>query len=144
MIVRGRFDLSDSPSRSEGLKLQFVTKYKNLIDAMMDQELAALGDAFVNFTFSLAISRKFNRPLGVKVRSSILSRALRKADMRKLLPHRFDRHKQADAAEALIVYGWIKGTVTIEECVAILERETEPDEAFSKILQTILSENKFS
>ena len=136
-------DLSAPCSRSEALKFAFMTRYRNLADVMMDQELAALGDAFVNFVFSLALSRKLNRPMGVKVQSLILSRALRKADVRRLLPHRVDRHKQADAAEALIVYGWITGIVTIEECVAALERETDADEAFGKILQKIAGDNKF-
>jgi len=143
LIVGGRSKLADSCSRSEGWKFPFLNRYRSLIDVMMDKELAALGDAFANFVFSLALSRRFNRPLGMKVQSLILSRALRKADIRKLLPHRVDRHKQADAAEALIVYGWITGTVTIEECVGTLERETEPDEAFGKILQNIVRNNRF-
>jgi len=134
--------LEDSCSRNDGSKFPFLNRYKSSIDVMMDQELAALGDAFVNFVFSLALTRRFNRPLGMKVQSLILSKALREADVRRLLPHRVDRHKQADAAEALIVYGWIKGIVTIEECVAIIEREAEPEEAFSNILRMILRESK--
>lgn len=126
------------------MKFPFLTRYRSLVEIMTDRELSALGDAYVNFIFSLALSRRLDRPVGMKAQSTVLSRALRKADLRKLLPHRVDRHKQADAAEAIIVYGWIRGIVTIEECVAILEQETEPDEAFAILLQTILKKVKFT
>ena len=136
--------MRDSCGQSQDLKFPFVTRYRNLVDIMTDHELAALGDAYVNFIFSLALSRKMNRPVGMKVQSLVLWKALKKADVRKLLPHRVDRHKQADAAEAIIVYAWIRGIVTIEECVAILEKEIEPDEAFTLLLQKILRKVKLS
>ncbi|MFQ6095930.1 MAG: ribonuclease III family protein [Candidatus Bathyarchaeia archaeon] len=126
------------------MKFPFLTRYRSLVEIMTDRELSALGDAYVNFIFSLALSRRLDRPVGMKAQSTVLSRALRKADLRKLLPHRVDRHKQADAAEAIIVYAWIRGIVTIEECVAILEQETEPDEAFAILLKTILKKVKFT
>jgi len=109
----------------------------------MDRELAALGDAYVNFIFSLASSRKLNRPTGSKVKSEILANALRKANLRESLPSRFDRHRQADAVEALIIYAWLKGIFTTEECVTIVEKEVQPDEGFSALIQGILGRVKF-
>ena len=114
----------------------FVSKYKNLREVLMDQKLASLGDSFVNFIYSLALSRRKGEPIGAKVDSRVLSEALKKAGLRKLLPSRTDRHTQADAAEALIVYAWIQNIMTMEEGVNILEQHEDPVEAFCALLLT--------
>ena len=103
----------------------------------MDQKLASLGDPFVNLIYSLSISRKKGEPVGTKVDSHVLSKALKKAGLRRLLPSRTDRHKQADAAEALIVYVWAQKIITIEEGVRILEQHDDPIEAFCTLLAII-------
>jgi len=74
--------------------------------------------------------------VGAKVESRLLAEALRKAGLRTLLPSRTDRHKQADAAEALIVYAWIRNAMTIEEGVGILEQHKDMVEAFCSLLLT--------
>ncbi len=102
----------------------------------MDHKLAKLGDAYVNFLYSLAISKKLGEPTGIKVKGRLLADAFRKADLRKLLPSRVDRHKQADAAEALIVYAWILDLVTMNEGLKILENQEDSIEAFSNLLLT--------
>jgi len=114
-----------------------LSEYESLAAVMADNELAALGDAYVNLVYSLDLSRRTGRPVGRKVKSSILASALRKAGLRKLLPSRIDRHKQADAAEALIVYGWLSGAVSLEETLRIMEKEETVENAFSLLLQTI-------
>lgn len=132
------------PNDQDGkIEFAFLSRYRNLLDVLTDQELAALGDAYVNFIFSLARSKKLDKPTGEKVESSILASALRKANLRRMLPLRVDRHRQADAAEALIVYGWIRGKITLKESVNILEREDQPDEGFSTLLQTVLRRVEF-
>ena len=103
---------------------------------MMDHKLAKLGDAYVNFLYSLATSKKLGEPTGIKVKGRLLADAFRKADLRKLLPSRVDRHKQADAAEALIVYAWILDLVTMKEGLKILENQEDSIEAFSNLLLT--------
>lgn len=102
----------------------------------MDQKLAKLGDAYINFLYSLALSKIKGEATGVKVKGRLLADAFKKADLRKFLPSRIDRHKQADAAEALIVYPWIKGTMTMEEGLEILEQTENEIEAFCNLLVT--------
>jgi len=114
----------------------FVSEYKNLREVLADQKLAALGDAYVNFVYSLALSKRKGEPVGAKVDSRLLAEALRKAGLRNLLPSRIDRHKQADAAEALIVYAWVQDAMTIEEGVNILEQSEDMVEAFCSFLLT--------
>jgi len=113
----------------------FLPSYKDLQEIFADKELAALGDAYVNFIYSLALSRKRKKPTGAKVNSRILAKALKKADLRQFLPSRVDRHKIADAAEAFIVYCWLTGITTLNDCVNILEKVEDITEAFSSLLR---------
>jgi hypothetical protein len=114
----------------------FIPKYENISEALMDKKLASLGDAYVNFLYSLALSKKSEEPVGTKVKGRLLAEAFKKAGLRKLLPSGINRHKQADAAEALIVYAWIRDSVTMEEGLKILEENEDEIEAFSLLLLT--------
>ena len=115
---------------------EFIQQHESLSEVLMDQKLAKLGDAYVNFLYSLAKSRKTGEPAGIKVKGRLLADAFKKAGLRKFLPSRVDRHKQADAAEALIVYTWAKGSITMEEGLEILEQNEDSVEAFSCLLLT--------
>ena len=114
----------------------FVPKYESLSEVLMDQKLASLGDAYVNFLYSLALSKRKGEPTGTKVKGRLLADAFKKAELRKFLPSRIDRHKQADAAEALIVYAWIRGSMTMEEGLKILDQNGDKVEVFSLLLLT--------
>jgi len=115
---------------------EYIPQYENLNEVLMNQKLAKLGDAYVNFLYSLALSNKKGEPTGTKVRGRLLADAFKKAGLRKFLPSRIDRHKQADAAEALIIYAWIRGSMTMEEGLKILEQKEDKIEAFSLLLLT--------
>jgi hypothetical protein len=114
----------------------FVPQYESLSEVLMDQKLASLGDAYVNFLYSLALSKKKGEPTGTKVKGRLLADAFKKAELRKFLPSRIDRHKKADAAEALIVYAWIRGSMTMKEGLKILEQNGDKVEVFSLLLLT--------
>ena len=73
--------------------------YASLQDIMLDKDLAKLGDAYVNFLYSLALSKKQKEATGTKVQGRLLADAFKKAGLREFLSSRIDRHKQADAAE---------------------------------------------
>ena len=120
----------------------FISRYRDLREVLMDQKLAALGDAYVNFIYSVALSKRKGEPTGAKADSRLLAEALKKAGLRKLMPSRIDRHKQADAAEALIVYAWIQGSMTMEEGVNILEQGEDMVEAFCSFLLIAKRKNK--
>jgi|SRR3990170_252524 len=125
----------------------FLEEYlqKNLLrcsirEILLDKELAQLGDAYVNFIYSLALSISERRPLGKKVSSEILANAIKESDIRRLLPSGSDRHTQGDAAEALILCSWITDRVTIEEAVRILRKEADPVKAFKGLLLQVMKE----
>lgn len=109
----------------------------------MNQKLAKLGDAYVNFLYSLVLSKKKGEPTGKKVEGRLLAEAFKKSGLRKLLPSRIDRHKQADAAEALILYAWLHDLLTIEQALRILEKHNDSIEAFSFLLLESKNKIKF-
>ncbi len=107
-------------------------------EVLVDKDLAKLGDAYVNFVWSLALSEKKGKATGEKVKSSTLAEALRRSGLRKSLAKRFDRHAQGDAAEALIVYSLLRGVMPIQECVNLLCGVVEdPVQAFVALLEEI-------
>lgn len=122
------------------MKINFARKHTSLSEILLDKELAKLGDAFVNFIFSLAVSNKRATPTNIRVPSNILAEALKKAGCRKHLPSRTDRHRQGDAVEALIIYSWLEGILSLEECVTILQQKADsPVEAFTNLITTIIN-----
>jgi len=100
----------------------------------MDNKLARLGDAYINFIYSLALSKKKGKPVGRKVKGKILAEAFKSAGLREFLPHRIDTHKLADAAEALILYAWAKNALTSQEAVKILQEAENAVEGFKSLL----------
>lgn len=116
----------------------FLNKYSSISDILVDHELASLGDAFVNFVYSLALSKVAGKPVGRKLDSRVLSSALRKSGLRMLLPHRMDRHKLADAAEALIVYGWLSGAMSLEEALNMMVHEGDLSDNICNLLKLVL------
>jgi hypothetical protein len=121
----------------------FLKAHRNLAEILTDHKLASLGDAFINFVYSLALSNKKKQPSGAKVKGHVLAEALRKAELRKYMPSRITRHMLADAAEALTVYAWLHNYITLEESVAMLEKAEDLVEGLSQLLLTIKNRIKF-
>jgi hypothetical protein len=115
----------------------FVGNFKSIKEVLTSHELAALGDTFINFVYSLSLSKMRNRPTGARVKGSVLSGSLKASGLRSFLPSRIDSHKQADAAEALIVYAWMKQLISIHEIVLILSETEKATEAFTNLLTEI-------
>jgi hypothetical protein len=115
-------------------KPAFLKNYETLTQILSDRNLAALGDAYINFAYSLALSHKKGKPCGKKVKGSALAEALRKADLRKTLPSRKDRHELADAAEALLAYSWLLKLTTLEEDVQTLVQADSLENGLTNLL----------
>jgi hypothetical protein len=114
--------------------LSFLPRRTSLEPILADHKLASLGDAYVNFIYSIALSKRKSEATGTKVDSKILSQALKKAKLRGFLPKRIDRHALADAAEALIVYAWIQSCVSMEEGITTLLSSENAVDAFTKLV----------
>ena len=121
----------------------FIKTHRNLTEVLKDHDLASLGDTYVNFAYSLALSNKRGKPSGAKVKGSVLAEALKKAGLKEHTPSRMTRHMLADAAEALTVYAWLHDYITLNENIAVLEKANDPIEGFSQLLTTIKNRIKF-
>jgi hypothetical protein len=121
----------------------FIKKCGSLTEVLADHNLASLGDTYINFAYSLALSNRKGKPSGTKVKGSVLAEALKKAELREYLPARMTRHMLADAAEALIAYAWLHNYITLEESVVALEKTDDSIEGFSQLLATIKNRVKF-
>lgn len=115
-----------------------LKEYATLEALLLDKDLAALGDSYVNFFYSLAMSQKLNRPVGAKVENQTLAEAVTKSGLRRFLPHRVDRHTRGNAAEALLVFAWLDGIINLKDCTAALYKEEDPSEAFAGLIKKVL------
>jgi len=108
--------------------------------AIRDKELASLGDAFVNFVYSLALTQRDGHPKGVKVSDRILSEAFRLAGLRQYLGTRISKKDLANATESLLVDAYRKQLLTIEESVKVLCQNPDGPEAGLLDLLTLAAE----
>lgn len=115
-----------------------LKSYDSLTELLLDKDLASLGDSYVNFVYSLAMSQKQGHPTGAKVNNNVLANAVETSGLRKLLPHRVDRHTRGNAAEALLVFAWLQSMLEMEDCIKVLKEENDPVEAFSILLRKAL------
>ena len=112
----------------------FLKSYDALSQVLVDKQLAALGDAYVNLVYSLALSKRKRRPYGAKVKGTILAEALRKAGLRTLLLSRIDRHIISDAAEAIVVYAWLHNLLTLEDSVQTIAEADTPENGLAQLI----------
>jgi len=113
---------------------RFLMSYTSLSQVLTDKPLAALGDAYVNFVYSLALSKRIGKPKGKKMKGAPLAEAVRKAGLRESLPTRIDKHAISDAAEALLVYAWLNNIITLEESVEVLEKTDDLENGLKQLL----------
>jgi len=116
-------------------KYPFTPTCRTLTQILTDHNLAQLGDAYINFIYSLALSARKGQPSGKKVKGAVLADALRKAGLRECMPSRMTSHDLADAAEALIVYAWLSNHITLEESVTTLQQTDELNDGFARLLK---------
>ena len=124
--------------------ISFAVTYKTLTEVLEDHRLASLGDTFINFVYSLAMSQKKRRPVGVKVKGNILAEALRRSGLREHVPSRMSRHGLADAVEALLIYSWLTNCITLEESVKAIAGSDDSVEGLSQLLVKVKNRTKFS
>ncbi len=94
-------------------------------EIMRNKQLASLGDAYVNFIYSLALTRLGGNPRGIKVSDKILADALKQAGLRDHLGTRITKKELANASESLLVEAYLRDVLTIQESIRILAQHPE-------------------
>ena len=97
---------------------------KSLQTILSDNGLAQLGDALLNFAFSMALTERNGRPIGTRVLDKTLAEAAVEAGLREYLPRRVNRGDVANSLEALLGFVWIEKRITLDEVVACLKAES--------------------
>jgi hypothetical protein len=97
-----------------------MSKEDAIRQVLQNRQLASLGDAYVNFVYSLALTKVNRRPEGIKVSDRILAQAFKLAGLREYLGTRVTRKDLANASESLLVDAYLRDLLTIEESVRIL------------------------
>lgn len=100
---------------------------------LTDKGLAKLGDAYVNFIYSLVLTEIEGKPTGIKVSDRILADAAKKSGLKDLLAKRTRRDDIANAVEALIVYVWREELMKTDEAINILKKNPNPCTAFTDL-----------
>ncbi|MHA1239099.1 MAG: ribonuclease III family protein [Candidatus Odinarchaeia archaeon] len=95
--------------------------YNDVRKIIKNKNLAKLGDAFINFAYSLAQSFLRNKPYGCKVPGKILADAFRRSALKMYIPSRSDTHTLGDFAEAIIAYVWLSNLLTLEDITGIIK-----------------------
>lgn len=100
-----------------------------------DKGLAKIGDGVVNLAYSVAKSifltnNSTNKKIvrtGLKVNRTILSNALKNANMKNFAKNRGDAHDLADTVEAIMAYVWLSNKMTLSDIIDILKNNFEGD-----------------
>jgi hypothetical protein len=100
---------------------------------LSNHSLAKFGDTIVNFLYSLAKTENLGVPCGERVKDKALAEALRKANLRDLMPNSLNAGELGDGVEAIVGYFYLNKLLSIEEMKNILSKELEPynEEAYS-------------
>ena len=103
---------------------------------MYDKRLASLGDAFVNFIYSLALTELRGAPEGIKVSDRDLAEAFRLAGLRNYLGTRLSKKDLANASESVLAEAYRRNLLPIEESVRIITQNQEgPKAGLSELLK---------
>lgn len=101
---------------------------KNLTTYIHNKSNAKLGDALVNFIYSVAKSLVSGIPTGMKVSDSILSEAFKGSMWHKTNTLKLSGKKNriADSVEALILFFWVHEGLSLKNLIEPLESQLEP------------------
>ncbi len=108
----------DSPGRDPLRRL--VAEFGDPIEAFGDHRLSKLGDALLNFIYSLSLSVHGGVPEGKKIPNSVLAKAVESSRYRGIVPKRSDRHRKGDLVEAIFAYAWLKGLFDVRGAAEFL------------------------
>jgi hypothetical protein len=93
-----------------------------------DKGLAKIGDDIVNLAYSMAKSIYLTENssnilrTGLKVNKTILSNALKNANMKSFAKKRADAHDLANTVEAIVAYVFLNNNFTLNEIIDFLKK----------------------
>jgi len=114
------------------------------VEVTDEDDLSGIGDTFVNLIYSLALSNTLKRPVGKRASNLVLKEALLRSTVRSKAGTRLKRQEMGDFVESELFRAWLKGHISIEECVGVLgeamRKEEEVREASIRAFAELLDE----
>jgi len=114
----------------KSLRIQYekAGSNKNILTYIHSKSNAKLGDALVNFIYSVTKSLVSGSPTGMKVSDSILSEAFKGSSWHRTKTLKLSGKKDriADAVEALILFFWVHEGLGLKKMIEPLESHLEP------------------
>ncbi len=97
-------------------------KVRSIKEAVNSEEMAKLGDSFINFLYSISKSLALGSLTGMKVPDSVLANAYRSSKWNSSgkLSLRGKKDQVGDGVEALILYYWLNGKISFSKMVALI------------------------
>ena len=129
-----------------------MTKWKNsferikdntLSSILSDSKLASIGDLYVNLIYSIARS-SYNKKGAIHVWDKSLAEALRKAELRILMPSKLKSGEIADGAEAFIFYSFIHEIMSLDEMSNFLIDELNTKDMSERSKEKIAAQEAFA
>lgn len=123
---------------------KLIDRSKNPAQSFSDKKLSKLGDALLNFIYSLNLSMSQGVATGGKIPNRILAKAIESSRHRDLIPRRSDKHRKGDLVEAIFAYAWLEGRLDIHESIKFLDvgmnagRETLDPENYARALGQLM------
>jgi len=94
-----------------------------LFEVISDKGLARLGDSYLNFLYSMALSEAEGKPTGARLKDRTLVEVAKATGIRSMLPNRTPKGRVADSIEALIVYTLLRGMLKFEDMMEVFRRK---------------------
>jgi len=117
-----------------------VVSSKKLAEILIDGGLAQLGDALLNFAFSMALTERTGKPTGTRVPDKILAQAAVEAGLRENLPRRVNRGDVANSLEALVGSVWLEKLISLDEIITCLKAESlDPSQNFVQLARLAIT-----
>ena len=119
--------MSINPLFSEDIREHLKKEWNEKISSspsliVHDDGFAKLGDAYVNFAYSLAKSTVLGEPTGCKVPDTVLSNAYRNSNLTKMkkLDIRGRKGQIGDSIEGLLLWAWLTEVLPLDNLVVTL------------------------
>ncbi|MEM3079837.1 MAG: ribonuclease III family protein, partial [Thermoproteota archaeon] len=81
-----------------------------------------LGDSYLNFLYSMALSEAGGKPTGARIKDRTLVDVAKATGIRSMLPSRTPKGRVADSIEALIMYTWLRGVLKFEDMMEVFRK----------------------
>uniref|UniRef100_A0A7C1PDB2 Uncharacterized protein n=1 Tax=Thermofilum pendens TaxID=2269 RepID=A0A7C1PDB2_THEPE len=105
---------------------------------VVSARLAKLGDAFLNFVVSAALTLHNERVEGVKVPGRVLASVFASSLLAQRCRCPSRKLEKSEVVEALFGYAWLNGWLTAEECVRRLLRELRGGASLEEGLRSLV------